>query len=132
MVDDGSDIAGLFLEKVEKHKGDNFLDLFQKFPNDYGPQGVVNLQFLKGIEELYGEYSEMKPYLRNMNLACERGLHSASSIGGGLLNALFIKKMMVHQTGVITETPEKKGFLGFGNGGDDKKKQEQQGMNMFK
>lgn len=128
MVDDSTDVSSLALEKVEKHLGANFIDLILRFPNEFGPQGVVNLEYLAGIEDLYGEYSEMTPYLRKMRLAHERGFRSASSIGGGFLSALLVKKMMVHQTGVITEQPDKKGGLGFFGGGDDKKKKESEQM----
>lgn len=136
MGNDDSDVAGLILEKQEKHLGEFFIDMYQKFPNEFGPMGVVQDQALKSVEDLYGEYSEMTPYLRNMRFAFARGFRSATSIGGGGLNALLIRKMMVRQEGFISEGQEKKGggLFGLGGGGDDKKKQDEQktGGNMFK
>lgn len=122
-----SDEGNIFLEKMEKHVGAKFPSMFLDF-NEFGPQGVVNIEYLKGLRSLFGEYSEFTPYLDRMIDAYESGILSTASIGGKMRNSVLVKKVMMYQRGDYNEMPEKKGFSLFGNNDNKDKDPQQQKM----
>jgi hypothetical protein len=116
----------IYLEKVEKHLGPKFIFLTQNF-NEYGPQHVVLIEYLKGILDVCGEYSEMSPLLRRMVDACDSAGLSTGSIGGKWSGAVLTKRMMVYERGIFNQEKPQQGsgfgslFGGGGNGnGKDK------------
>lgn len=121
--------ADLLLEKLEQHVGHKFPTMFLDF-TEAGPQGILQLEFMKGYRITYGEYSEMTPYIDRMLDACESAILSTASINGKMRNSFLIKKHMVYQQGLFTEAqPQQKGGLFgglFGSNGDKSKEQNAQ------
>jgi hypothetical protein len=102
--------SNILLEKLEKHLGSKFPYLFLDF-NEAGVNYVLLLEYLRSIKPLYGEYSEMTPYIdAGLNALDSAGL-SASSIGGKTRTAFLTKRVAITQMGNIIETPGKKGGL---------------------
>lgn len=107
--------SNIIVEKLERWLQNKFPYLFLDH-NEYGTQAVLLLEGMKSIEPLYGEYSEMKPYVSQMNSALESGVLSTSSIGGKTRTAFLVKRVALTQnTNFLDPNANKGGMLdGFG------------------
>lgn len=118
-----NDETNLLLEKVEKHVHDKFVYMVQDF-NEAGPPGVVQLEYMRGFEELYGPYSEMRSSIRRMNDSFYAGILGTASIQGRFKNSLLIKKHVVYERGLFNQDKPQGGWNPFGGGNNNDKNKE--------